>query len=657
MSHPLNRLHKTFPRSFSAVVSACCLALPLAQGGCENDADAGDKQVQQAMADGAAKREPGVNAPPSVPEGYKRAAGITNASPAARVQANMQLAESERERALALMGEADRMSAELTTFVAATNRQVARIQSNNTLIAGLKAGEPGPVTQAIQKEQAAAQGAEKPVWVEHETGPIQAQKGLEAQAKQLQDQIAQLEGQSKDLTGQRDKLVGDADRLQQQSDQAQGKEASDLYIQSVAARKQAADVGVQIEALEAKLLPLRQDLERVQADQKLVAQTIEAFGTQLQSTQENWQKVQAEIANLQKLNERILNGGGAGGAATAPAQNPQAGQVESGGAAAAGVGPMADSVTGKLRQIAELSQQIEARRTEAEQLLKDAMDHVDKAGSAAQQLVSSINSQMSGAGGSQRPEAQAWKRMVELHNPSRFKVRHASLQILLADVYRARAADLAARANTAKVLAAALQPAGLAAPQEAGGANLQSDADAARTAAVTQYTEAEKELGDVITGPRSNDLAAEEIKAAHLMQLVRLYAQAQADPQLASNFAAQARTLAAQGEQVQLPTNALPPVVQAALGLNTPPAAPAGRGATTQPAGAATPGATAPGATAPGATPPDTAAPGATPPGSATPGATTPETTPPGATPPGAGDQPAPAGGTPAPSPAPAPGQ
>ena len=38
------------------------------------------------------------------------------------------------------------------------------------------------------------------------------------------------------------------------------------------------------------------DLERVQADQKLVAQTIEAFGTQLQSTQENWQKVQAEIA-------------------------------------------------------------------------------------------------------------------------------------------------------------------------------------------------------------------------------------------------------------------------------------------------------------------------------------------------------------------------
>jgi chromosome segregation ATPase len=633
----------------------------MAQGGCERDADAGDKQVQQAMAEGAAKREPGVNNAPSVPEGYKRAAGITNASPAARVQANMQLAESERERALALMGEADRMSAELTSFVAATNRQVARIQSNNTIIAGLKARDPGAVMQAIQKEQAAAQGAEKPVWVEHETGPIQAQKGLDEQAKQLQEQIAQLEGQSKDLTGQRDKLVGDAERLQQQSDQAQGKEASDLYSQSVAARKQAADVGVQIDAVEAKLLPLRQDLERVQADQKLVAQTIEAFGTQMQSTQANWKKVEGEIANLQKLNEQILNGGGAGGAATAPArpagQNPQAGTVESGGAAEAGggaglgtgVGPMADSVAGKLRQIADLSQQIEARRTEAEQLLKDAMDHVDKAGSAAQQLVSSINSQMSSAGGSQRPEAQAWKRMVELHNPSRFKLRHASLQILLADVYRARAADLAARANTAKVLAAALQPAGLSAPQEAGGPSLQNDADAARTAAVNAYNEAEKELGDVITGPRSNDLANEEVKAAHLMQLVRLYAQAQADPQLASNLAAQARALAAQGEQVQLPTAALPPVIAAALGLNAPPATQPGRGATTQPASATTPGATTPGATTPGATTPETPTPGAT-----TPGAATPEPTTPGATP---GAQPAPAGGTPAPSPAPAPGQ
>jgi len=547
------------------------------------------------------------------------------------------------------------MSADLTTFVAATNRQVARIQSNNSLIAGLKAREPGTVTQAIKKEQAAAQGTEKPVWVEHETGPIQAQKGLEEQAKQLQEQIAQLENQSKDLTGQRDKLVGDAERLQQQSDQAQGKEASDLFGQSVGARKQAADVGVQIDALEAKLLPLRQDLERVQADQKLVAQTIETFGTQLQSTEENWKKVQGEIANLQKLNEQILNGGAGGAAATAPTraagQNPQAGQVESGGATAggaagqgAGVGPMADSLSGKLKQIADLSQQIDARRTEAEQLLKDAMDHVDKAKSAAQQLVSSIGSQMSGAGGSQRPEAQAWKRMVELHNPSRFQLRHASLQILLADVYRGRAFDLAARANTAKILAAALQPAGLTAPQEAGGPNLQNDADAARTAAVTQYTEAEKELNDVVTGPRSNDLANEEVKAAHLMQLVRLYAQAQADPQLASNLAAQARALAAQGEQVQLPTTALPPVVAAALGLNTPPATQPARGATTQPAGATNPGATTPGATTPGATTP----------GATTPGATTPEPATPGATP---AAQPAPTGGTPAPSPAPAPGQ
>jgi hypothetical protein len=126
------------------------------------------------------------------------------------------------------------------------------------------------------------------------------------------------------------------------------------------------------------------------------------------------------------------------------------------------------------------------------------------------------------------------------------------------------------------------------------------------------------------------------------MQLVRLYAQAQADPQLASNFASQARALAAQGEQVQMPTTALPPVVQEALDLRAPATQPA-RGATTQPAGAATPGATAPGTATPGTTTPGTATPGTATPGT-TPGAT------PGATTPDAGDQPAPAGATPPPA-------
>jgi len=296
---------------------------------------------------------------------------------------------------------------------------------------------------------------------------------------------------------------------------------------------------------------------------------------------------------------------------------------------------MADSIAGKFRQIGELSQQIEAKRGEAEQLLKDAMDHVDKAASAGQQLVSSINQQMSA--GAQRPEAQAWKRMVELHNPSRFKLRRAVTQILLADLYRARASALAPRANTVRLLGAALQPAGLTAPAEAGGANLQKEADAARAAALAAYGEAEKTLGEVIEGPKGNDLATIEAKAAHLMQLVRLYAQAQADPQLASNFATQARALASQGEQVQMPTTALPFTVQEALGLNTTPATQPARGATT-PAAPTTPGTATPGTATPGATTPGTATPGTTPPGA----------TPPGTTPPGTA--------SPAPSPAPTPG-
>ena len=154
MSLPLMRLHKTFP----LFLSACCLSLPLTQGGCDGDVDAADGQVREHIAEGEQKTDSAVLAAPGVPDGYKKAAGVVSASPAAKVEALSQLAEAERDRALALMGEADRLDSELLRLVGATNRQSIRIQSNNSLIAGLARMEPTAVEAANHVELVLSSG-------------------------------------------------------------------------------------------------------------------------------------------------------------------------------------------------------------------------------------------------------------------------------------------------------------------------------------------------------------------------------------------------------------------------------------------------------------------------------------------------------------------
>src|SRR2546423_14161695 len=105
MYQPLNRLQRYVP----AALTACLLCLPLLQSGCEGDVDASDRKVREQLSEGAQKTDAAVTSAPSVPDGYKKAVSILTASPAVRVEALSRLAEAQRGRAVALMGEADRL--------------------------------------------------------------------------------------------------------------------------------------------------------------------------------------------------------------------------------------------------------------------------------------------------------------------------------------------------------------------------------------------------------------------------------------------------------------------------------------------------------------------------------------------------------------------
>ena len=90
------------------------------------------------------------------------------------------------------------------------------------------------------------------------------------------------------------------------------------------------------------------------------------------------------------------------------------------------------------------------------------------------------------------------------------------VDILLANLYRSRASDPDLRANMVQQLTAALQPADLKVPTEAGGADLASQRDAARQASLGLYGESEQLLGEVVEASAGGgDMVQTAAKAAH----------------------------------------------------------------------------------------------------------------------------------------------
>ena len=586
MRRPLSRLIPD--RKFPLVLAVACLSLAGPQVGC--DRDEGDASVRQLTDEAAQSTETAVKSAPTVPAALEKAVGVQNASPTVKIDALAQLAEAKIERAVGLFNDIDRSEVEVLRLIAEVNRLGARIQSNNTLVAGLSALNPQKTTQAIEGHRGALQGGEKEVWVEHDSGSIPALKAVEARITELQGQIGKLEQQSKDLAKQRTQLIGEAEKLERQSEEARGRQSVELYNKSSEARKRAADLGVQVEVLGSKLTPLRQDLQRAQENQKILAKAAESFGQQLKSTEANWAAIQKQMADVQALSKQIL--GPDPKEPAAPPPPPQA-QPEDAGDDAAEDAPAkqpkpaakpppgglvnATTIVGKMRFLQSYLGQIQQQRAEAEKLLSEALGHYQAAGSTAQQLNSQLQQKVSAAQGRNMPERGAWQSLMELNNDARFKVKQSAIQLLLAGLHRNRAAELTLRHNMLQTLHPILKQAQLALPAEVNEQGLDAQANEARTASTKLYDEANEVLTGVVEGPKGNESMTEAARQAQVLRLVGMYGRSQllgaTEPDKAAALLKEARTVARDGDPSP---NALPGFVQDILELRAP--------ATTQPA-------------------------------------------------------------------------
>ena len=707
MFAPLNRPHpsprlrlqrKSLPLLTAAV---SCVALLGPQLGCDNASSVADRKVEAQVDESRGAAAPREGELPAVPAVLNQAITNSAASPATRAETLAWLGQAEVQRASALLDRAGRDEVAARRLISEINRLTARLQSNATVIAGLQKLEPSKERAALQETRGAIQGEQDPVWIKHETGALPALKGVEERLAALQDQIGKLEQQSKDLAGQRSRQLAEAERLERQSEEAKGQQSVDLFNQSAAARKKAADLGVQVDGLEAKLVPLRQDQQLAQNEQQQLTKAVQAFDARLQGADQNWKTVQQQIEALNALSKAIVGpnpnepaappddaaaGAGAGGdagASAAPAGGEEASAAApaapkpatrpGGGGAAAAAWVTPTSLAGKLRWLSHISKSIETQRGEAETLLNSALTHYKTAGDAARSLQDSLSKQMNAAGASQRPEKPSWQRLADLHNPSEYKLKQGAVQLMLAGLARDRAALLAARANVAKTLGPVLQANKVPAPPELAENNVEPQVAAAREASKKAYEEADALLTDVVEN-KSGDAMTRAARAGHALRLAGLYGRAQlaagSNPQEAAQWIAKAKQLATSAEGDLPAAAALPAVIQDVLELRAPPTTtpPGGRAPGTPPAPAptirtppTTPApAPAPTTPTPAAPTPDTAAPA---PGAETPAA--PAQPAPGQPAPGA-EQPAPpADGTaapaapdgqqPAPAPAPAP--
>src|SRR5688572_22580788 len=112
MSSPLNRLHASpRPRLIHLPLAAAALAsLALfgPQVGCDNSSDRADRAVDAQVEEGRSGAAPRPGEAPGVPGPLSQAVGNADASPAAKAEALSWLAQSEVQRASALLDRAGR---------------------------------------------------------------------------------------------------------------------------------------------------------------------------------------------------------------------------------------------------------------------------------------------------------------------------------------------------------------------------------------------------------------------------------------------------------------------------------------------------------------------------------------------------------------------
>ena len=458
---------RAWPRRWSWVAVA---ALSAVLAGCdaqklESSAQQADRQVQKTLRDAYAERSSQKpEAQKTATDFLKEAAANKDASNVDQALAQGMLADAEMAAAIHQL-----------MVVNAEQVQISRLLDQMGQIC-IQAGNSAQAAKVLRQGNDPGVDPAKSVV----DGIEQQQKALQAKVEEKKAEVHKLsvdiQRRQQQIDGfQHDqKIALDAQRsLEEQARQAKGEQALAFYAKANEARVRVGTAAADIEASSAELLPVQEAMSRATAVQAVFAAGIEEYKNQLKLMQDQWQELQTQqIAACDAQ-------------AKAQAQSLTA----------------ATLAEGERKSLADMFQDVQAKRHAAITTLESAKSHYQQATASANKVYGELNAKIQAPGMQQSEARKTWTALRDTINQSAYREMEGNALTWMGNVYTTQALELRQRQRLAGLAKTALGQMDMEVPGPLAAGSMQQDLEATLKDGNTAYAEAIKTLDQIPGAP------------------------------------------------------------------------------------------------------------------------------------------------------------
>lgn len=522
---------------FSTPTGIAMLGLVVA-GGCDTADHEADRQIQTSVSQAMLVTEP------ERTQKLESASGLSEASSASKAQAKSALGQAHVDAANELLDELGRSQIDIAKLMWQVGQVAGQIAHTNTLAEGYRQLDPKEASDEISKKIAEARGSGEAAWFTHGGATIPTLASVTQEIARLDGEIAKLEEQSRQLTAQRSTALDQSEQAARQAETLAGKPGVDEYKRGSDLRKQAADLSIEMDKIEAALLPLRSQLAVANGQRDILNQAIAQFEQQQKQLDESWSAMQKQAGAQNAVAQQIA--AGAAPATTQPDASASA------------------SLAGLIQQLDQAQLKSDELRAQAEDRLNEAVKAFGDASTEAGNISGEINQLQREGVSRESARIVALTTLRDVFNPASLLFQQANAQYLLATVHAARASMLAERNRLNQLVGAAAQQASLSVPESVNSAELEAQISEANALSDSAYQATEELLLKIVEGQGSE----EQKSAAKVARIFNLYAWSQANAASGNTEAAQQHlsdAIAArqQAEQDKIVLPSMPPALGA----------------------------------------------------------------------------------------------
>jgi predicted nucleic acid-binding Zn-ribbon protein len=275
---------------------AAAASVAIALTGCESAQDAANATAQDQV--NQAEQAILQNQLPAATTAADAAGAVDGLSPDMAYRVHSLQGQVRLARARQLLLQAQEADLNASRLLENIRGATLRVQAIQTQLKADQGYDPAPTQAKLRAKIAQAQGADGQAgWNGNELLSI---SGIDAQTSQLQSAIADNRSQAQTQADKNKSLLVQADQLQQKSLGETGQPSVDDATAAAELRRQAADAAVELEKLDAALMPLQADLARVQGQRVGVQKAIDGFNQQIADLDLAWKTVQQDITRQQQ---------------------------------------------------------------------------------------------------------------------------------------------------------------------------------------------------------------------------------------------------------------------------------------------------------------------------------------------------------------------